>query len=164
MNQRRFQSIIIIIAVVIFAAIVGYFIGTRQTFFQEPAREINSFEECAKAGYPVGESYPRQCWTPDGRNFVEKITIEVVKEIKMTAANFSFSPKSITVQKGEPVKIFFTNVGIHTFTIDELGVDVPLRGFSPVAEFTPTKTGTFEYYCKIPGHREAGQVGTITIE
>lgn len=34
---------------------------------------INSFEECAKAGYPVMESYPRQCRTPDGRLFVEPV-------------------------------------------------------------------------------------------
>lgn len=36
--------------------------------------EINNFEECADAGYAVGESYPRQCWTPEGKHFVEVIT------------------------------------------------------------------------------------------
>ena len=34
---------------------------------------IDSFEECASAGNPVMESYPRQCRTSDGRNFVEEI-------------------------------------------------------------------------------------------
>ena len=34
---------------------------------------INNFEECAKAGNPVLESYPRQCMTPDGRTFTEEI-------------------------------------------------------------------------------------------
>ena len=34
--------------------------------------QIDSFEECA-ARYPVLESYPRQCNTPDGRHFVEEI-------------------------------------------------------------------------------------------
>jgi len=34
---------------------------------------IYSFEECAAAGYPVMESYPRQCNTPDGKHFVEEI-------------------------------------------------------------------------------------------
>ena len=33
--------------------------------------EVNSFYDCIKAGYPVMESYPRQCKTPDGRTFVE---------------------------------------------------------------------------------------------
>ncbi len=34
---------------------------------------IDSFEECAAAGNPVMESYPRQCRTPDGKHFVEII-------------------------------------------------------------------------------------------
>ena len=37
--------------------------------------EITSFEECVEAGYPVMESYPRQCRTPDGRTFTEEVEI-----------------------------------------------------------------------------------------
>lgn len=36
-------------------------------------QEITSFEDCAEAGYPVMESYPEQCRTPDGRNFVRDV-------------------------------------------------------------------------------------------
>ncbi len=32
--------------------------------------EVDSFETCANAGYPVLQSYPRVCVTPDGRRFV----------------------------------------------------------------------------------------------
>ncbi len=46
---------------------------SRQT--QKPAvvamPKVNSFEECAKLGYPIMESYPRQCSSPDGKFFVE---------------------------------------------------------------------------------------------
>ncbi len=38
--------------------------------------QISSFEDCAAAGYPVMESYPRQCNTPDGKHFVEEIPAE----------------------------------------------------------------------------------------
>ncbi|XOB41911.1 MAG: hypothetical protein ACKKMS_00755 [Candidatus Nealsonbacteria bacterium] len=34
-------------------------------------REVYSFNDCIKAGYPILESYPRQCKTPDGRTFTE---------------------------------------------------------------------------------------------
>ena len=34
---------------------------------------IESFEECVAAGNPVMESYPRQCKTTDGKNFVEVV-------------------------------------------------------------------------------------------
>src|SRR3989344_2601372 len=36
---------------------------------------IASFEECVAAGYPVMESYPSQCRTPDGTLFVEDGTV-----------------------------------------------------------------------------------------
>lgn len=37
---------------------------------EQPTTKIKTFEECVNAGYPVLESYPRQCKTPDGRTFV----------------------------------------------------------------------------------------------
>ncbi|MHA7647982.1 PQQ-dependent sugar dehydrogenase [Nitrosopumilus sp. S4] len=40
-----------------------------------PLDNINSFEDCLAAGLPIMESYPRQCRTEDGKNFVEKIVI-----------------------------------------------------------------------------------------
>jgi len=36
--------------------------------------QINSFEECIQAGYPILESYPEQCRTPDGKSFTRLIT------------------------------------------------------------------------------------------
>ncbi|HSH31816.1 MAG TPA: protease complex subunit PrcB family protein [Candidatus Saccharimonadales bacterium] len=37
-------------------------------YFLRPAA-VNSFADCARAGYPVAESYPEVCRTPDGRSF-----------------------------------------------------------------------------------------------
>ncbi len=34
---------------------------------------ILSFEDCAAAGYPLMESYPRKCRTADGRTYAEEI-------------------------------------------------------------------------------------------
>lgn len=33
---------------------------------------VASFDECARAGYAVMESYPRQCASPDGHTFFEE--------------------------------------------------------------------------------------------
>ena len=38
-----------------------------------PINEISSFQECVDAGFPVMESYPRQCMTDLGQSFVEEI-------------------------------------------------------------------------------------------
>jgi len=37
---------------------------------------VLSFEDCVRAGYPVMESNPRQCRTPDGRTYAEEVTEE----------------------------------------------------------------------------------------
>jgi hypothetical protein len=37
--------------------------------------QILSFDDCANAGYPVMESYPRQCNTPEGQHFVEELPV-----------------------------------------------------------------------------------------
>ena len=41
---------------------------------KEQLFSITTFEECAAAGYPIMESYPEQCRTPDGRTFVHDIS------------------------------------------------------------------------------------------
>ena len=38
-----------------------------------PDASIDNFNDCVAAGYPVMESYPRQCRTPGGKHFVEDI-------------------------------------------------------------------------------------------
>ncbi len=86
------------------------------------------------------------------------------QEFRMVSGNFFFKPQKMTLARGKSVKITFQNTGIHTFTVDELGVDIPLRGSTAVAEFTPSKAGTFVYYCKIPGHRERGMTGSLSVE
>lgn len=40
---------------------------------QTTTTPTSSFEDCMKAGYPILESYPRQCKTPDGKTLTEKI-------------------------------------------------------------------------------------------
>ncbi len=34
---------------------------------------VLSFEDCLRAGYPILESHPRQCKTPDGRTYAEEL-------------------------------------------------------------------------------------------
>lgn len=46
--------------------------------------EPRSFEECEKAGYPVEESYPRRCRTPQGQTFTEEIIVDATYENSST--------------------------------------------------------------------------------
>ena len=56
--------------------VVGYFFGYDHGFEKavERSKSVHSFETCAEAGYPIMESYPEQCRTPDGRTFVRDIS------------------------------------------------------------------------------------------
>jgi len=90
-----------------------------------------------------------------------------VKEFVVTGQNFSFSPSTIIVKKGDRVKITFKNTqGFHDFKIDEYSV-AAAQTKSPaeeVLEFTADKVGTFEYYCSVGSHRAMGMKGTLKVE
>lgn len=68
MNRTLLISLIVIIVV---AAIGYYALESPKTATENLT--VTNFEECANAGYPVMESYPRQCRTPSGELFVESI-------------------------------------------------------------------------------------------
>lgn len=55
---------------VVLAIVAGLLISLSNIAKQQKILSIGSFEECALAGYPIMESYPEQCRTPDGRTFV----------------------------------------------------------------------------------------------
>jgi len=38
-----------------------------------------------------------------------------------------------------------------------------MAGMSDSVTFIPTKPGTYEFYCAVAGHREAGMVGTLMV-
>ncbi len=85
--------------------------------------------------------------------------------IKMESGGFFFAPNVIRAKVGQPVSIDITSYGLHTFTLDEFDVDVQTpNGQTTRVEFTPDKAGTFTFYCDIPGHTAAGQIGRIIVE
>lgn len=64
-----------IIVLVIIGVLSGLF--ALWTTAEAPEMSPATFAECA-ARYPVMESYPRQCMTPDGRTFTEELAEEPV--------------------------------------------------------------------------------------
>jgi hypothetical protein len=69
-----------LIAVTVLGALVGlglgYYLGYGHSIAEPEEKTINSFKECADAGYPIAESYPEQCRTPDGKMFTRDVTPE----------------------------------------------------------------------------------------
>jgi plastocyanin len=98
---------------------------------------------------------------------VPEETNTTVKEFIVSGQNFSFTPSTITVKKGDKVKITFKNtLGFHDFKIDEYGLATKQMQapFEEVLEFTADKEGSFEYYCSVGQHRAMGMKGTLVVE
>lgn len=69
-NDNKKLIIYILIALVVIGGLVGIILKVGKN---REMRAIDSFEKCAEK-YPVQASYPAKCLTPDGRQFVQKLT------------------------------------------------------------------------------------------
>ena len=85
----------------------------------------------------------------------------------LTAEKMRFSQPELHVQAGERVELHLANADLfgHSFDIDALGVHVemPARE-TATASFTAPEPGTYTITCNVPGHAEAGMVGTLVVE
>jgi len=83
-----------IVAVVVLAGLGGLI--WRNTDKDKPqAQQITDFAECEAAGYPVGESFPRQCFGPNGQNFVEPVAdSNEPNQSQQVKVHFSKNPDS----------------------------------------------------------------------
>ena len=89
----------------------------------------------------------------------------IVKEIEVSNEGLTFTPKTITVNRGDVVRIIYTSVGdTHTFTLPEFDVDTGnvAAGEQATVEFVASAPGSFEFYCT--PHRDMGMTGTLVVE
>jgi len=112
--------------------------------------------------------------------------------VELVMTDFAFRPASFEVRAGVPVVLTLVNDGTveHDFSILEIPVESvtaaaestgehdmrmsameiepqlhasAAAGASNTLTFTPTKPGTYGFFCTVPGHKEAGMVGTLTV-
>jgi uncharacterized cupredoxin-like copper-binding protein len=89
-----------------------------------------------------------------------------VETIKIESGNVFFKPTSIKAKPGI-AKLELTNIesGTHDLVIKGLpGFQLEVSGDgSKASGKVDLKPGSSEFYCTIPGHKEAGMKGTITV-
>ena len=93
-------------------------------------------------------------------------TIAAGSPLAMNANDFAFSPNTLTVKAGTPVHINVNNTSAepHNFSLPIFGANVNLpAGTTTAVTFTPTKAGTYYFWCNLPGHAQAGMVGKLTV-
>lgn len=94
-------------------------------------------------------------------------TPAAVKTFEVIAKNFSFSPSTMKVQKGDIVRITLINEnGNHDLVLSEFNAKTKVLGAgeTQTIEFVADKTGTFEYYCSVGSHRAMGMKGSFIVE
>jgi plastocyanin len=85
----------------------------------------------------------------------------------VTMVDIAFQPTELTIPANTDVTITLTNKGasVHNFNIDDL--DIHSGDIQPGQSGSVTinaHPGDHEYYCSIPGHKEAGMVGTLHVQ
>ena len=88
-------------------------------------------------------------------------------EFVVHTVDIGFEPKELTIPANTDVVVTIDNKGKlqHDFYIDELGVESDLLDGGTSGTVTINAApGTYEFYCSVVGHKQAGMVGTLTVE
>ncbi len=117
---------------------------------------------------------------------------QATTQITVEASDFAYQPASIIVPVGEPVTITLNNIGNieHDFAVEEISVtDVEASDVGPAAhhlsgheaevdydlhffakagdtaslQFTALEPGTYEVFCSVEGHKEAGMIARLVV-
>ncbi|MEK6721735.1 MAG: cupredoxin domain-containing protein [Chloroflexota bacterium] len=88
-------------------------------------------------------------------------------DVTLTATEFAFDPNTVEVTAGSQVRFTLANKGTleHDVTIDALNYTLLAAvGESPSSATATLAAGTYDFHCSIPGHKEAGMTGTLTVK
>lgn len=101
--------------------------------------------------------------------------------VEIIANDFTYSPPEIQLKKNRTVTVRLKNIGQveHDLQVTGLKVDVVKKGHHAIEKgnlhihvkpgqhdsltFKPLESGSFSYWCTLPGHKEAGMAGSFTV-
>ncbi len=90
------------------------------------------------------------------------------QRVEIVARGVAFEPAEIRIEAGRWTVVEFTNADatFHDWMVDGLAnVDAGARpGQTTSLRFVIDAPGTYRFLCTVPGHEEAGMVGTLVVE
>lgn len=97
----------------------------------------------------------------------ENVLTGEIREIEVTARQFSFTPDLIRVKLGENVRLKIKSLDVtHGFSLPEFGINEILEpGKTVTIEFQTTRKGNFPFLCSIVcGAGHSRMRGTLIVE
>ena len=98
---------------------------------------------------------------------IEEDGAEQVKTFTLTAKKWDFIPSTISVKKGDTVKLKIESIDVsHGFALPDFGINERLEpGDIVEIEFVADKTGTFTFFCSVQcGSGHSGIKGKLVVE
>lgn len=135
------------------------------------------------ANLTVGDVYSFFCSVGDHRREGQQGTIEIISPEEAIADadpagtsaattitlsdDYTFSPSTLNVAAGSFLQLANTGVLEHHFVVDEWNMNVTVPPGETTIVRVPSNVPpgmTYTFYCTVPGHREKGMQGTITVD
>lgn len=142
----------ITVSIIVIFAVAGGFAAWLQFGNQSEQKEapvlITDFNECAEAGNPVMESFPRQC-RANGRTFVEVIGGEPETEPEMTEGEARIIAEKNCIKGGEALGTGQYNENTRTWWFDA-NLNASRPGCNPACVVN-AETGTTEINWRCTG-------------
>jgi plastocyanin len=117
------------------------------------------------ATFVLGASLVATIPPPDATAGVSAETLAQLPSL--VAGRNTFDRPELRASVGETIALRLENTDtmVHSFDIDAFDVHVSMPTGTPaLALFSATAPGSYTFYCRIPGHTEAGMVGTLLVE
>lgn len=128
--------------------------------------EVAAYPTVAPTTAPTAEASPAAGATPVAGSDSGTTASSGAPVLEIDAQDVKWSTTEATVKPGDTITIKNTGALPHDFSIDELGIKVDLASGESTTVTIPAdaKPGSYTFYCSVPGHKEAGMKGTLTVK
>ena len=85
--------------------------------------------------------------------------------LSVQGKEFEFIPDTLSAPADTEVTVELENTGTieHDFTIDEANLKIATPATETATGTFNLPAGTYAFYCSVPGHRDSGMEGTLTV-
>ncbi len=85
------------------------------------------------------------------------------KTLEVSATEFAFDPADAEIAAGGTITLHNDGTMAHDLVIEGVGTELVEAGATGEVKVEGIDPGEYQYYCSVPGHREAGMEGRILV-